>query len=450
MKHRRTDVSRKGTESRTERDLPASEVANWKPMTRVAFRFSFVYFGLFALATQIAGSLFIVPTLSFRGMGQAWPMREITLWIARSIFGAPSTLDSTGANIGETVFFWVQTLWILLFAVVATLVWSALDRRRGDYVTLHKWFRLFIRLGLAAQMFEYGMQKIIPNQFAAPSLNILATPAGDLSLNTHFWTSIGASPGYQMFTGGAELLAGVLLLVPRTTLVGALICLAATIHVLVLNMTFDIGLKLTSVHLVLLTLVLLAPDLKRLGSFFLLNRTAPASAQPPLFIRLRNNKIALAMQVLFGVYLLGMQTMANVNFWYAEGGGALRSSLYGIWNVEQLAVDGEVGPPSLNDYDRQWKRVIFDAPESVAFQRTDNSFARYGITIDPGSNSLALRKGDSRNWRSVFVFRRQGEDGLTLDGEMDGYQIQMQLRLVELDTFRLLNSDFRWFRTDTP
>ena len=422
-------------------------VESWNLLTRVGFRFGFLYLGLFILATQIAGSLFAVPNIPFRGIGQLWPMREITFQFAGRVFGAAGRLDYTGAN-GETIFFWAQTSWILLVAAIAAGVWSLIDRSRPDYATAHKWFRLLIRFGLAAQMFEYGMTKVIPNQFAAPSLNILATPAGDLSLNTHFWTSIGASPAYQMFTGWAELLGGVLLLIPATTMAGALICLADMIHVFVLNMTFDIGLKLTTFHLILLALFLLAPDMKRLLNFFVLDRVTGASTHSHLFKTAGRNRAAFALQILFGFYLLGVQAWANAGFWYAEGGGAPKSSLHGIWNVERMAVDGEFGPPSLNDYDRQWRRVIFDDPGSVTFQRTDDSFARYGASIDVSGNTIALAKGDSLNWRSEFSFERQADDRLVLDGEMDAHRIHLELLRVEFDTFRLLNSSFRWIRPD--
>jgi hypothetical protein len=35
---------------------------------------------------------------------------------------------------------------------------------------------------------------------------------------------------------------------------------------------------------------------------------------------------------------------------------------------------------------------------------------------------------------------------LILEGEMDGHRIRAELQLVERDTFRLLNSGFRWVR----
>jgi hypothetical protein len=412
---------------------------------RLAFRFCFVYFGLFALATQVTGSL--LPVISFRGLGPLWPMREVTLWVAAHVFGIPPASDSIDpAQGGETVFYWIQAFWLLVVAIVVTTLWSFVDRKGTNNETLHKWFRVFIRFGLAAQMLEYGMTKIIPVQFAAPSLNTLVTPVGDLSLNSLLWASIGASPGYQIFTGCAELLAGILLLFPGTTLMGALLCLADLALVLSLNLTYDIGLKLTTIHLILLTLFLLAPYSRRLMNFFILDRGSDASAEPALFKTAGANRLAVAVQALVGIYLLVTLAYINVSFWYAKGGGSVRSALYGIWDVEQLSVDGEGRVPALNDYDRRWRRAIFDLPNSMVFQRTDDSFAHYDVSIDGTRNTVALRKPNSKTWKAEFAFRRPSSDRLLLNGEMDGYRIEARLRLVELDTLPLLNSDFRWVR----
>jgi uncharacterized membrane protein YphA (DoxX/SURF4 family) len=450
-------MKRKSLESPAERaatqieDIPppVPPVQRWSPLLKVAFRFSFVYFGLFCLATQIAGSLLLTPTASFRGFGLLWPMRPLTFWVAEHIFGVTGPL-AYGRNSGETLFHWVQTFWILVLAVVATAVWSTLDQRRENYVTLHKWFRLCIRLALAASMFEYGMTKIIPTQFPRPPLTALVTPVGNLSLSALLWTTIGASPAYEIFTGGAELLAGILLIVPRTTTLGAMIGLADMTQVFVLNMTYDIGLKQISFHLILLSLFLLAPEFQRLANFFLLNRPVGPSMQPQLFRSSGANRVAIALQILLGLYLAGMYAYINRTYWYAAGDGSPRSSLYGIWNVEELSIDGEVRPAILNDYDRRWRRVIFDLPNSVAFQRLDDSFARYGVSIDIYNNTIALTKGGSKNWRANFTFQQQSPHQLTLDGEIDGHKIRARLQLAEFDTFRLLNSRFRWIRPDEP
>jgi hypothetical protein len=145
-----------------------------------------------------------------------------------------------------------------------------------------------------------------------------------------------------------------------------------------------------------------------------------------------------------------MFTRLALSYWLAEGGGGgPKSALYGIWDVEQLSIDGQLRSPLLNDYDRRWRRVIFDSPSRMAFQRTDDSFAHYGVAIDLNGGSVALTK-ESRSWHSTFTFRRPSADHLILDGDMDGYKIHMELQLVEFDSFRLLNSGFRWIRPPDP
>ena len=80
------------------------------------------------------------------------------------------------------------------------------------------------------------------------------------------------------------------------------------------------------------------------------------------------------------------------------------------------------------------------------FQRTDDSFARYGVSIDEQSGTFALTKGASRTWASRFTFDRASDGRLSLDGEMDGHRIQADLRRVDPAAFPLLNSGFRWVR----
>ena len=422
------------------------------------FRFCVVYFTLYALATQIFGGVFLLPGFAIPALGTVWPMRDITFWFAEHLSGATPPLVYRG-NSGDTLFHWVQMFWLLGVSLVATVVWSLLDRRAEAPGALYRWFRLFIRFGLAAQMFYYGMAKVVPTQFPPPSLVTLVEPVGNLSLADMLWTFIGASTAYQIFTGCAELLAGMLLLTPRTTALGALIALADMIQVFLLNMTYDFGLKQMSLHLILLSLFLLAcPErsrgtshITRLLNVLVFGRPAAASDNAPLFTTARANRRAIAAQVIFGVYLIGMFTSIALRSWYGPGGpGSPRSVLYGIWNVEEMAVDGAVRPAGSNDYDRQWRRVIFDAADALVFQRTDDSFAHFGATINTQTRTVALRKGTSRTWRAEFTYIRPADDQLILAGEMDDRTVRVRLQLVPLDTFRLLNSRFRWVRPPDP
>src|SRR5262249_34027841 len=415
-------------------------------------RFAFAYFGLYSVLSHLVVYLFVLPgILPGQGLGTFSPLFDITSWAAVHVLRITAPLAYTG-NSRDTTFFWAQLFLVSIAAAITTVVWLSLDRRRKNYDALHKWSRLLIRFLLAAQMFYFGMVKVIPTQFPAPSLITLLAPVGNLSLQGFLWTSIGVSPAYQIFTGVVEVVGGLLLIAPRTVTLGALICLASLIQVFVLNMTYDVGVKILSFQLVLMSLFLLAPDLRVLMNVFLFKRSGVISfAEPQLFESLRANRIALAVQIVFGLYLLGAYTDVGRTFWYADGGGGSpRSLLYGIWDVKELSVDGQSRPPQFNDYDRRWRRVVFDSPQWIFFQRTDDSFMRYGVSIDAQQNTLALTKGHSRTWQSHFAFQRPDSDELILEGEMDGHIIQVRLERLQLDTFRVLNSRFRWVRPPDP
>jgi uncharacterized membrane protein YphA (DoxX/SURF4 family) len=416
----------------------------------VAFRFGVVYFTLYALATQIAGGLFLLPGAPLPALGTVWPMRSITEWWGDRVLGVAAPL--VAGNSADTMFHWVQLSWLLIAAVAITAAWIGIDRgagraRRDERV--RRWFRLCLRLALAAQMFYYGMAKVIPSQFPPPGLVTLVEPVGASSLSDLLWTFVGAAPPYQLFTGLAELLAGVLLLTPVTATAGAIVALADMTQVFVLNMAYDFGLKQLSLHLVVMAAILLAPETRRLAAA-LAGRAVGPSSQPPLFASARANRTAVWLQVALGVYLMASFASLSLRYWYADGGGrAPRSSLYGIWNVDQLAIDDRVQEPALNDYDRRWRRVIFDTPRVAVFQRTDDSLAHFTASID-GGRRLSLRKRGSTTWGATFRIDRPAPDRLVLDGDMDGQRIRMRLSLVELDTFRLLESRFRWVRPPDP
>jgi hypothetical protein len=113
-------------------------------------------------------------------------------------------------------------------------------------------------------------------------------------------------------------------------------------------------------------------------------------------------------------------------------------------------VDDEVRPATLNDYDQRWRRVVFDTPRVAVVQRTDDSLAHYAAALDSSGTTLALTKGGSTTWRAIFELQRPSRDRLVLEGTMDGHRLRARLSLVELDTFRLLGSRFRWIRPPDP
>ena len=417
-----------------------TRVRSWSYASRVAFRFAFTYVILFCYATQILTSLFPIPKFDPSTM---WPLPQIVFWTAAHVFGVTTPLVYQGSGSGDKTFDWVLTFCLLVIAALVTAVWSALDRKRSNYSVMQKWFRLFLRFALASQMFVYGIDKVIPLQMRFPNLTKLVEPFGNFSPMGVLWSSVGASPGYEIFVGSAEVLAGILLVIPRTVTLGALVCLADLIEIFMLNMTYDVPVKLFSFQLLVLVLLLLAPEFPRLARFFLLNRPTGPAPTAKLFSTRRGNRFALFAQIAFGIWMAGINLYSARDGWFTYGGGRAKSPVYGIWDVDELSIDGHVRSPLLGDYGR-WRRAIFDFPGFMSFQRMDDSFVTYATSFSPSRKTVAFTKRDDKNWKADFTLELPNPDQLTLNGTMDGHKMYMKLRLVDRNKFLLVNRGFHW------
>jgi hypothetical protein len=229
----------------------------------------------------------------------------------------------------------------------------------------------------------------------------------------------------------------VLLVFRRTALLGALVCIGALTNVVMLNYCYDVPVKLFSSHLLVLAIFLAAPSLRRLADAIVLNRPVPAAPEPKLVRRRWLRITALTVQwifaIAFSVYMINSarETLAQ----YYSGKAPLR----GIWNVDQLQVDGKAGAETF-----PWQRVIFDYPGTMAVQLTSHSRQRYGLALDAAKRTMALTRRDDPAWKSALTYQQPAAGRLTLEGTFDGHKIQASLHQAEVPKFRLKTRGFHW------
>jgi hypothetical protein len=180
-------------------------------------------------------------------------------------------------------------------------------------------------------------------------------------------------------------------------------------------------------------------------NIFILNRSTTPSVQEQLFATRSANRIALAAQILFALWLVAMNANTSRKYWYMFGGGSPTSPLYGIWEITQMSIDQQLHRPLLTDGDR-WHRAVFDLPSSMVFQRMDDSLVGYDSSVNMSDKTLVLTKDDDQNWKASFMFQRPAQDQLILNGEMDGHSIHMQLQMVDRDKFLLVSRGFHWIQ----
>jgi len=430
-----TTVSIPGQQS----DQRTDERTTWPLATRVAFRFCFAYLGLFCLwfaqitfvFTGIAGEL--LPDQAI--MWQMVTLEPVTGWVGRHVLGVDSVIHQDSGS-GDQAAVWVGVFCLLVVAVIATVIWSVLDRRRTEYSRLSAWFLVFLRLCLGGQMLWYGIAKVIPTQMPSPPLTALLQPYGDFSPASVLWLQVGSSHPYEIMLGAAEVVGGLLLFLPRTATLGALVSMLCMAQVFILNMSFDVPVKILSFHLLLMSLVLLAPQIRRLANVLVLERPSEPASQPQLFTTHRANRTAALVQALLGIWVLIGCVQVGWQSWYEFGDGRAKPELYGIWSVTGFTVDGKPVPPLTTDENR-WQHLVFDQPEVVTYQRMDGELVPAPAEVD--SAAIKLPELDA-----TFTFVRPQPDQLQLTGRLKGQAATISLERVDLDSFTLRNRGFNW------
>ena len=428
---------------------PEAPPVRWSLTTRVAFRFFAIYFAFYILLTQMFNALFNVPGLASWSPEGLWTIKTVVTWVAANVLGFPPLFAGVSGS-GDKPYDYAFAFTFLMISAALTLIWSIADRKRPAYPGLHKWYRLFLRWGLGATMLVYGTIKALPSQMPFPSLSRLLEPYGQFSLMGVLWAQIGASPPYQVFIGTIEVLCAVLLFIPGLTTIAALMTLITVSNVFLVNMTYDVPVKLFSFHLILMSLMLLAPDMKRIARVLLMRRAVDAAPEPPL-MRSRRLRVALVVaQIAFGGWLVydGFSSVAQGRATF--GANAPKPPLYGIWDVTHMSIDGVERAPLLTDYGR-WRRLVIQSATQVRVQRMDDTMSIFPGRVDTAAKAIIFTRGQAPNQTEVgrFAFSQPDAQRLVAEGTLNGVNHRIEASLVDHTQFQLLRSGFRWMQ-DVP
>jgi hypothetical protein len=229
-------------------------------------------------------------------------------------------------------------------------------------------------------------------------------------------------------------------------------------YIFTLNMTYDVPVKFFSLHLTLMSLFLLAPDLERLFALFVTNRAVPSADRTPLVRRTFGRNAIVVAQLAIGCWLVWSNYSAAATRHATFGPNAPKPPLYGVWDVRRMYIDGVERAPLLTDYDR-WRRVVIQVATAISFQRMDDTFLAVRASVTADAHSIVLTRpqspGAPANQQASapeigrFSYEQPAPERLILDGTMDGKKTKMELQLFDRNNFRLVQSRFRWIQ-DLP
>ena len=333
----------------------------WKGYEKVLFRLAFIYFFLqvFPLDWKYYRHLFSLNwfDLSFAEIFQ------IAKYTPQFVSGSYHPQDWGLATFADWIF-------ILIVAVIGTVIWSAVDKKNTHYTRLYAYLRILVRYRLAIAVIAYGFLKLFAIQAPYPSLSSLNTPYGDFTSWKLFSLSLGIVPGYQAFLGAVELLAGILLLFRRTSVIGATIIIFFTGNVFMSNLAYEGGEVVYSFYLVTLALFLVVYDGKRIINLIILHiPVAPARQALVWTGQLKIARLVLkSALILVFVLIYGFsahRSSVKGGYHFTDHPGI--KGLKGLYTVKSFTLNGQLRPYSLTDSLR-WQDVVFEKWASLSIK----------------------------------------------------------------------------------
>jgi uncharacterized membrane protein YphA (DoxX/SURF4 family) len=393
----------------------------------VAFRFVFAY----AALRLVPFPLSLLPGEAISSAVGRLHAAVVT-WTGAHVLHLAAPIATARTGSGDRMFDWVRCLVDLAVAVIAAAAWSALDRRRREYARLFDWLRVGVRYYLASMLVYYGMAKVAPIQFSPPTAERLIERFGEASPMGLLWTFMGFSRAYSVFTGAAEVVAGLLLFFRRTTTLGALVGAVVMANVAMLNFCYDVPVKLDSTHYLAGCIFLLAPDLRRLAGVLVLNRPVEAAslAWPPMAPWARRARLAVKGIVLVIVAYQQIQVARSVA---AQRSKVPTAALAGAYEVEEL--EGAARPA--------WRSLTLYPWGYAKVRRADPSARDYAAKEDLQGGTLTLSAKDGSGARSTLSFQREG-DVLAVEGTFEGASVRARLRRLDESRWLLVSRGFHW------
>lgn len=406
-------------------------------MGKIGFRFSFIYFLLIILFQNNGAYPFFNYVIEYPA---AW-MQNLVLWVGDDLIGIPYKIATSPNGSGDTTYDYLVVFTIFILALISTVIWSLLDRKRNNYKKLYYWLTTGIRYYVGLMLISYGLVKVIQLQFSAPTFYRLTETYGESSPMGLAWTFLGFSEGYNLFMGIAEVLAG-LLMFRRFMTFAAVITLMTTMNVMAVNFFYDVPVKILSTHLVLMTLFLLSRDLVKVMKYLVTSKPVEKLTiiMRPKLPKIINISMTVIKVAIIG-YALGNGYYEALGSQETYGKDAPKPPLYGVYEISNYSINGE----ELTNYkdDRLWMRMRFERAGSAQIQTRNKKNVYYKVEVDTEGQKIKFISyaGEANNFEMNYTLK---DKLFNFDYIQGTDTISGQSKQLGKEDYLLTNRGFHW------
>lgn len=362
---------------------------------------------------------------------------EWARWTALHIFDL--SISNTYLLLSDSTGLYIHLLHVFLLALAGSFLWGLRDKNT-NYQHLHYWFNTWGAYYLSLQLFIYGFNKIFKWQFYLPEPNTLFTPLGQTHQDLLFWSTIGSSYSYTVFSGVIEVIPAFMLLFKRTRLLGAIVTFGVMVNVVVINFSFDISVKVFSLFLLLLCVIIILPYAKPLTQLFIYQQKTELKLWQPTYTPRQNKIYIFTKAVLIVVLLFDILSPYFIaqNF---NDDAQQRPPLHGAYTTTLFIKNGDTLAPLLTDK-KYIKRVFINRAGYFITQTMDDVMMDYKLSYEAGNN-LQLNNYYTNTSSSLF-YTKITDSTLQYEGILDNDTILIKIQKINLQQLPLLQKEFNW------
>jgi len=391
-------------------------------------RFTFIYVITYALTLNMSPWGYVI---------EKFLIRPLTISIGK-LFNI--SFDTFSGGSGDTTYDYFKFALILFisFLIFLGVSYKYKSEKSDRLIT---WTFTILRYFLIIYLLLYGFAKIFPIQFGnGLHAYTLDKTYGQSSPMNLLWTFMGYSRPYTFFTGLSEVLAALFLLFKRTTLLGGIISFGIMINVFLLNLCYDVPVKLFSGHLLMFSSLIILFYFKSLCNFFFLNKGSKMARVPGFDFSKNGKETILIFKKIFLVIII-LLIIASI-----FGLGKLivkphtiKSNLEGIHKIISFQKNGE----SFNNYDAfNWNKIIIHEDDGWMIELNNGTRKFEEITIDTIKKNI-------RDTSSCSLDYTINKDSIMFSGAWHDADIKIQTIRTDINDLLLNNRKFNWIN-ETP
>ena len=357
-----------------------------------------------------------------------------------SLFGVDNLTRIQYTGSGDTPFHYYQVFLMICVAFVASFLLLFLMRKKSSVQLFEKIVFMLVRYYLIYQMIIYGLSKVFYLQFIYPNDIALEKTLGDMSPMGLMWTFMGSSMGYTMFVGWLEFFGGLFLIFRRTTTLGALMTFGVMLNVFMLNMCYDVPVKLLSLHMVLMSLFILYPVVKEIGSFFF-SREEVIRGKMPFF----DYKEASNFMLIIKVGLLTVMMIRMVHGNYTTYKSRVQPHIFTKKHfvTDQKLIRDKIELDSIPDY-KKWKTISTMTSKLLCVEYVDKHKTYYELEINESNQYIDLKRREETKFKRL-TYTSDGFGNKIVTGIFYGDSISVTLQESTHD-FLLKSRKFHWMQ----